>query len=95
MSTITPHLVQSMVRDWLTTPVNGYLGSSYGQDLRRVLHSPLGANLADAQLEKLRTDVPVLTMLPESSVNLYSDSNGIETKRLYIELAGKLLAFEG
>lgn len=94
MSTINPQLMQDMVRHWLETPVNGYLGSDYGQDLKRVLHSPLASHLADKQVSKLRADVPVLALLPSDTVNLYSTHDGRDKLRLFIEVAGRALPFE-
>lgn len=95
MSTLNPLLVQDMVRHWLETPVNGYLGSDYGQDLKRVLHSPLASQLADKQLEKLRADVRVLGLLPPDAVNLYSTHDGVDKARLFVEIAGRALPFKG
>lgn len=97
MSTITGDNVQDMVSDWLQTPVNAYLGSSYGQDLKRVLHNPMATPMADQQLAKLRGDVPVLQALPAGAVNLYSaaDPDRIDRLQLFVEVAGRAIEFTG
>ena len=64
--------VEKMVRHWLATPVNSYLGSDYGFDKHALLFTPLTMNAADEVIAKLRRDVPVLNMLPPDAINLYS-----------------------
>lgn len=95
MSTITGSLAQDMVGDWLATPVNGYLGSSYGQDLKRILHTPMSGPYADSQIAKLRADVPVLGLLPADAVNVYAQSRDLDVKMLYVEVAGRVFEFTG
>lgn len=96
MSQITGQLAQDMVRDWLKTPVNGYLGSSYGQDFKRILHRPMSAPRVDEQIAKLREDVPVLGMLPPDAVNLYSYQDPALHDRLKValEVAGRTFPLE-
>ncbi len=69
---ITQTDVEKMVRHWLSTPVNSYLGSDYGFDKHALLFTPLTMNAADEVIAKLRRDVPVLSILPPDSINLYS-----------------------
>ncbi len=69
---ITQTDVEKMVRHWLATPVNSYLGSDYGFDKHALLFTPLTMNTADEMITKLRRDVPVLAMLPSDAINLYS-----------------------
>lgn len=69
---ITQIEVEKMVRHWLATPVNSYLGSDYGFDKHALLFTPLTMNAADEVIAKLRRDVPVLEMFPSDSINLYS-----------------------
>ncbi|SET44564.1 hypothetical protein SAMN05216326_12739 [Nitrosomonas marina] len=83
--------VQDMVSHWLKTPENGYLGSSYGQSLKDILQSPLSGGTADAQLQKLRTDVPVLQALPANSTNIYSVQTPPDRLDLLIEVAGQAI----
>lgn len=93
-SIITSALVHAMVRDWLETPINGYLGSNYGQDFNKYLHRPISTHEADVQLTKLRADVPVLQMLPDETLNLYVMHDQHERSELFIELAGHLIKIE-
>lgn len=90
MSTITGKDVQKMVTHWLGTPVNGYLGSDYGQDAKRLLQRPQAdATLANAFLQKLKNDVPILKALPSGSVNLYGTTTAPDRLDLTIEVAGQ------
>ena len=70
MATITGNEIQGMVGHWLKTPVNGYLGSDYGQDVKALLQQPQADGAPDAFLQKLRSDVTVLQALPAGSINL-------------------------
>lgn len=89
MAQITGIDIQRMVRHWLNTPVNGYLGSGYGQDIKALLQNPLSSGEADGVLQKLRADVPVLAVLPDGAVNLYGVQSGIDRLDLVIEVAGQ------
>lgn len=91
MTTLDGKDVQSMVDHWLHTPVNGYLGSSYGQDVKALLQNPQAAGLADDFLAKLRTDVPMLAVLPPGTTNLYGIETPPDRLDLVIEVAGTAL----
>lgn len=92
MATITGRDVQDMVGGhWLKTPVYGYLGSDYGQDLKAILQLPQGAGEADAFLAKLRHDVPVLQALDPGTTNLYAVRSGYDRTSLFIEVAGSAI----
>ena len=83
--------VQDMVSHWLKTPENGYLGSGYGQSLKDLLQNTLSDGAADAQLQKLRSDVPVLQVLPDNSTNIYSVQTPPDRLDLLIEVAGQAI----
>lgn len=87
-NTLTMQDIAGMVRHWLETPVNGYLGSSYGNDLKALLQQPMNSGLGDEFLQKLITDVPVLASLPAGSLNLYLEPISKDRQRLIIDLAG-------
>lgn len=88
MATITGNDIQSMVSHWLKTPVNGYLGSDYGQDIKSLLHLPQSDGLPEAQLQKLRSDVPAIQALPNGATNLYRINTTPDRLDLIIEVAG-------
>lgn len=69
---ISAEEITEMVKHWLNTPVNSYLGSSYGFDKYAVLFQPLSMAGADEMIAKLKRDVPVLMLLPSSAINLFS-----------------------
>lgn len=89
---ITARDVQDMSAHWLATPENAYLGQSYGNDLKSVLHNPLSAGLADSQIAKLRNDVPPLRLAPAGAVNIWSEPVGADQLRLSLEVSGSMLA---
>lgn len=88
MKKLTGQDVQNMVGHWLNTPVNGYLGSDYGQDFKRILQRPPSAGDADAQIAKLQSDVPVIGVLPKGSTNLYAVHSGVDRTDVVLEVSG-------
>ena len=90
-NTINGNDIQEMVSHWLHVPVNGYLGSSYGQDINSLLHRPQADGAPEALLQKLRVDVPVLQALPSGAVNLYSVQTPPDKLDLVIEVAGQAI----
>jgi hypothetical protein len=92
MDKITSTDLQGMVSHWIATPPNGYLGSSYGADLRAMLLTPMKTGLADALLNKLRVDVPLVGALPSSALNMYAVDEGPDKRNIYIEASGLLVA---
>jgi hypothetical protein len=91
MSTINGAEIQKMVGHWLGTPVEGYLGSDYGQDAQALLQMPHSDRAPDDFLDKLRADVPVINMLPPGSANLYSIQTAPDRLDLVIEVAGQII----
>jgi hypothetical protein len=88
MDKITPADIQEMVSHWLATPLNGYLGSSFGQTVSDLLQKPLGTGLADSVIAKLRRDVPILAALPRGTINLFSIPEGPDKLRIFINVNG-------
>lgn len=62
-----------MVSHWLHTPVNGYLGSSYGQDIKALLHRPQADGAPGALLQKLPQPVVALPSTKQS-LSMLSDA---------------------
>lgn len=89
MTTITGDDIQEMVRHWLETPVNGYLGSGYGADTKSLLQRAQHDGQADMFARKLKRDVSVLEALPNSAVALYGTPDGVDRLRLTLDVAGR------
>lgn len=86
---ITGQDIQDMVSHFLNTPVNGYLGSGYGQDLPSILQTPQSAGLGDEFVSKMREDVPILGLLPAGAVNVYAADQGYDKLNIVVEVLGK------
>lgn len=86
--------INGMVTHWLGTPLNGYLGSDYGQEIQSLLQSPMQTALGDAFIDKLVSDVPLLGAMPDGAVNLYWKDHGgrIDAKDLFLQLGGATLS---
>lgn len=93
---ITGRDVQLMVRHWLETPPNGYLGSDYGSDTKTLLQKPLSDTAYfDAFKTKLRKDVPVLKALPASQTNIVNYGSYPDKLNIAIEVAGQTIEIGG
>jgi len=87
---ITPEIIVPMILDWFSTPPNSYFGSSYGYILNKFLLQPLSTPLADALLNKLKTDIPVLAMLSSNELYIVSSDNGFEQKVISLVLGNDI-----
>lgn len=83
-----------MVRHWLGTPPNGYLGSGYGCDPKALLQLPNSSTLGDAFIEKMLEDIPLLRQLPRGAVNVYFETIAKDQKRLLIEVGDITITYD-
>lgn len=88
MAQINGQDIQKMVRHWLDTPINGYLGSGYGQDTKSLLQKPFESGVADSYLSKLKDDVSVLKVI-KNSANLYASQRKADKLDVVIEVLGQ------
>lgn len=91
MANISKNDLVDMIRHWLATPPNGYLGSGYGCDLNALLQSPMTSGIADSLLAKMRVDIPLVATLPSSSLNIYAVDAGPDKRTIYIDVAGEMI----
>lgn len=83
--------ITGMVEHWLDTPVNGYVGSSYGADIASLLFAPLSDNRADAFLAKMKQDIPVLAMLNDEQLTIQAETQGFEVVMLYLRIGSIMI----
>lgn len=96
MSTaITARDVTDMCRHHLGCPIDGYLGSGYGSDLKSLLQTPMASGLADGVIAKAKADVPLLETAAPDSVNVYMQDLGMDKKGLFFEVSGELVPMDG
>ncbi len=81
--------LEGMIEHWLSIPVNGYLGSDYGQDANSLLQLPHSDNAADQYIRKMVKDIPLLSALPPEDISIYSVPSGIDRVDLVLEVAGR------
>lgn len=82
--------LHGMVADWLNTPVNGYLGSSYGNDLHKLLQKPISTIPANNAIKKLRVDIPIINFISENAINIYGTSY-LDKYNLFLDIAGNMI----
>lgn len=87
--TLSGREVVEMTTHWTETPMNGYLGSSYGQNIKSFLQQPQSDVVANNFIQKLREDVPVLTVLPSNAVSLYAVPKGLDRSEVYLNVSGQ------
>lgn len=86
--------IGDMVRHWLQMNANGYLGQSYGNNIKDLLQKPMSSAQGDELLRKLVKDVPILAELPKGSINLYQEDISRQHKRLILDLAGRQVTID-
>ena len=91
---LTTEMIYSMVDHWLRTPPNGYFGHSYGSDPLSLLQKPHSEMLADAFIDKMLEDLPVLRSLPAGTVNVYKEQVSKDTARLIIQAGNVSIPFD-
>lgn len=88
---ITSENIKAMIDHWLSTPVNGYFGQSYGCNVRDQLLKNLSSFSADRFIEKMKADIPVLGELDSSQLSIVSQQSGFENVYIYIKLGNILI----
>ena len=94
MDGLTPEHIQAMVTHWLSTPPNGYLGSSYGSDVASLLQTPTRSGQADALIAKMKKDIPALGALPSGTINVYMERIGNDKVKLLIQVGDVVIPYE-
>lgn len=82
--------VKRMVEHWLDTPPNGYVGVSYGRNVKELLHRPMDDDTADILLSWIREDIPVFKNLSDNELKIVEEEVNFETKQIYIQI-GEIL----
>jgi hypothetical protein len=95
-TTINASRIMQMIAHWLDTPVNGYLGSTYGAPVEELIQKPRNSALANAFLAKMKADLPILAAMPAGSVSIYfqdvTDRN--DAKKLIIQVGDVTLTVD-
>jgi len=78
--------IRRMIVHWLDTPPNGYFAQGYGSDVKVMLLRELSADNADALLEKLRQDIPLLAGLNDSQLRIETATQGFDTLLVYLRV---------
>lgn len=82
---VTKHIID-MINDWLGTPPNAYFGSDYGCDINSLFLKPLGSIVANNFIDKMRKDLPILNMLNNDQLSLYTQPEGFETTIIFLQI---------
>lgn len=88
---INTEKIVSMINHWLATPVNGYFYQSYGSNVKEQLLKNLTAFSADAFLQKLKIDVPILNQLNGDQLSVVTQMPDFENVYVYIKLGNILI----
>lgn len=82
---ITAERILAMVNHHLASRPYGYLGSTYGSDIRTLLQQPFSGGLADSFLAKMREDLPILDMAGVA-LDLYYRDSPPDTRHLILNV---------
>ncbi|WP_155757193.1 hypothetical protein [Acinetobacter variabilis] len=69
--------------------MNGYLGSSYGQNFKSFIQQPQTVVVGNSFIQKLQKDLDILQVLPADAVNLYSVPKGTDGAEVILSVAGR------
>lgn len=83
---ITQQDIDQMIRHWLATPIGTYVGSDYGFDKYALLFKPMSSSAFDEMIAKLKSDVPILTMLRDDAINFYSLPIGVDKAVIFLQI---------
>lgn len=78
--------ILGMIDHWLRTPPNGYVGSSYGAPLEELLLYSQSTNIADNFINKMKSDLPILSQLNSTQFSIYTEEIGFEKKIVYFQV---------
>lgn len=87
--------LQGMVRHWLKSPAEGYLGSGYGSSPLELLQKPMTSGLGDAFVQKMENDILLLTSLPKGAVSVYFEDKGNDSKVLHVVCYDSKISVDG
>ena len=79
-----------MIRHWINTKPNSYLGQDYGFNLQAMLLRPLSENKADFILSELKRHIPPLQAFNSSNLAIYQETKMNDTVAYYIVLNNTL-----
>jgi hypothetical protein len=85
---ITSADLSSMTEHWLGCPPGGYLGQSYGSEVKSLLQTPMAAGLADGLIAKCRQDIPLLSLAAPGALNVYAYDLDFDKRAIVFEVAG-------
>lgn len=78
--------VLRMIQHWFDHDLDSYFGSDYGAPLSSLFLTALSAPVANNFIEKMRKDLPVLSMYSNEDIAIYMKNVGFEQKRLYLKI---------
>lgn len=77
-----------MVTHWLGTPEGGYLGSTYGSNIKALLQRPQVDSGADEFIQKMKIDIPILNALPGDAINIFGVHSFPDRLDIVLEVYG-------
>ena len=87
MESVNRENVTRIINHRLRTPVNGYFGSSFGNDFKSVLFSAMNSSEADEIIQKLKSDEPLVKLLGDN-VDIFIVDRGYDKKDFIINING-------
>lgn len=83
--------IKGMIQHWLTTPVNGYYGLTYGAPLNELLLHAHSQPVVENFINKMKVDIPILQNLDSNQLAIYERNNGIEEKQIILAFGTDLI----
>lgn len=79
-----------MIRHWIATVPNSYLGQSYGFNHHEKLLKPMSDDEADSILQEMKAQMPPLQLLGEDQLMVQREQLDNQSEKYYITLNGNI-----
>jgi len=81
---------ERMIRHWIGTVPNSYIGQSYGFNLHKTLLKPMSIDEADQILREMKEQIPPLQLLKPDQLMVSRGPEVTATEKYYITLNGNI-----
>lgn len=82
---------ERILKHWLNTPPNGYIGVRYARNLKQLMLKPMTDDNADMILQWLQEDIPLFKNLNSEQLSIVSKNVGFDKKEYFIRLGNSIV----
>lgn len=79
-----------MIRHWLNTQPNQYLGHGFGNDVHQIMLKPMSESEADYILQEMKEQIPPLQLLTGEQLMITREVLSNQTEQYYVTINGSI-----